>query len=594
MLILGNIIFLIGFSFCVYELFCWKKSSSPLCGLLWLSISIWGVFCLHVLIAAVYNALTIPIGTLSIGGTDFILSLLFHRYRQEKKQLYLWHKIDVILISLLFFMTCFIGLMRFGVHLDMVYRSTDGMFHYYEAFHVFESSTVKAMYFSSLNGSFLISMFAPFVRTTRLYHVEPIADLWWFFLSGITILGIVRDRCKNRFSLCAGFVIGVLYLLGYPLNNLLMGFLYLGVGISLAGVVFILMDFYMEERIMSFPAAVFLMLGCLGLITCYAFFVPPVFLAVGISYLCKHMKSKDLFHRENLLRGIFIFVIPCFVGFAYTWSGIFTDGVTLSSAIALDGLIYRNNYSDYIPILPLALAGFIMGHKNKDFFCARLLCLLEFFYMAFMLFLSLRGYVSTYYYYKNNYFIWLLLHIQAIYALQNIQEKQAKQGILVAGCVWLIPLSFSLTGFEEALQENNPRFSTELHGGGAYCAVFRDNYIEIRKWRQNPTLYVAIPEKVELYEAGYALHKENGASIYPVANGSDRFFENIVTNQWNLLYLNIPAKKSISTLEDEKSEYICVIKDYSVYQKNPDYFDKYPKIFENSAGFIAVYDNRQL
>lgn len=591
MQILGNIIFLLGFSFCVYEIFICEKSTHPLSGLLWLTISVWGILCLHVLLAAIYNALTIPVGTLSIGGTDLVLSILLHKYRWGKKQQYLWHNMDAVLVLLLLFLTCMIGLMRYGVHLDMIYRSADAIVHYYMAFHIFESGTVNGMYFASLNDSFLLSMFAPFVPVTRLYHVEPAADLWWFFLSGLTILGIVRDLCKNRFSLCSSIIISFLYLLGYPLNNLLTGFLYLGIGVSLTAVIFILMDFYLKDCIFSRPAILLLMLGCLGLITCYALFVPPVFLAVGFSYLYKHIITKHLLSKDFWVGVFFIFTIPCIVGLAYTWSGIFTDGVTLSSAIALDGLIYHNNYSDYIPILPLALTGFFMGYKNKDLFCVRLLSILEFFYFALLLLLALRGHVSTYYYYKNNYLIWLILHILSIYALQNIHGTQAKRGVLIAGCVWVIPLSFSLAGFEEALQENNPRFSAELHGGGAYCAIYRDNYIELCKLRQNSTLYVATPEKLELYETGYDLHLKTGTSIYPVANQPNRYFENVITNQADPLYLNFPEENLIPALEEENPEYICVLKDASIYRKNQDYFDKYPKIYENSAGFIALYDN---
>ena len=155
----------------------------------------------------------------------------------------------------------------------------------------------------------------------------------------------------------------------------------------------------------------------------------------------------------------------------------------------------------------------------------------------------------------------------------------------------MIPLTLSLLCFEETLKEKNEYLSPELHGGASYCAVYRDNCMEFRKVRHNPTLYVSAPDKVELYEVGYELHKTTGSSVFPVAEQADCYFENAVTNQWNLSYLDNYKYKVILKLEQENPDYICVIKDSSYYLENQDYFEQYQKIYENPSGFIAVFTN---
>lgn len=307
MLILGNLLFAIGFLWLAAELFFWEKSGRRLQGLLWLSVSVWSVFCFHVLAAAVLQLFTVFIGTCSIGVFDVLAAFLLHRVRCGRRQQYLWHKVDIGICVLLFFLTVAVGLLRYGIHLEMTYRSVDGITHYYEAFHVFESGRIQAMYFAALNDSFLVSFFAPFVKVTRLYHVEPIADLGWFYLSAVTVFGFVREKCKTRFSMSAASFLGFFYLMGYPLENLLTGFLYLGIGVSIAGVILILMDFCMEEGSFNIPLVVYLMLGCLGLITSYALFVPPVFLAVFLA-LCFKCRKESVHCVKKIIGGGFAYL----------------------------------------------------------------------------------------------------------------------------------------------------------------------------------------------------------------------------------------------------------------------------------------------
>ncbi len=84
--------------------------------------------------------------------------------------------------------------------------------------------------------------------------------------------------------------------------------------------------------------------------------------------------------------------------------------MTLSSAIGLEGDIYRNNYSDYLPVLALAIVGFLAGCRKGKLLCVRIVFVLEFMYILILLYLSANEYVSAYYFYKNNYLFWLILH----------------------------------------------------------------------------------------------------------------------------------------------------------------------------------------
>lgn len=143
MLVLGNVLFAVGFLWLAAELFFWERSDRRLQGLLWLSISVWSVFCFHVLAAALLQLFTVFIGTFSIGVFDVLAAFLLHRVRCGRRQQYLWHKVDIGICVLLFFLTVAVGLLRYGIHLEMTYRSVDGITHYYEAYGTFLANGQK-------------------------------------------------------------------------------------------------------------------------------------------------------------------------------------------------------------------------------------------------------------------------------------------------------------------------------------------------------------------------------------------------------------------------------------------------------------------
>lgn len=80
----------------------------------------------------------------------------------------------------------------------------------------------------------------------------------------------------------------------------------------------------------------------------------------------KQWKMHKLVSRDTVVTCLAVFLIPCILGFVYTYAGVFKDGVTVSSAIVNEGACYRDLFSNFVIYIPLILFGFYAMCKKGD------------------------------------------------------------------------------------------------------------------------------------------------------------------------------------------------------------------------------------
>ncbi|MCM1256792.1 MAG: hypothetical protein NC307_02955 [Roseburia sp.] len=586
----GNILFAAGFFLAVAGIYRQRKSEKTLLGIAWGVISVLMVLCFHVLAAPVVMALQIPCSVTSFGILDAVLgiSLLFYEYRTGSRQEYVWEKLDVFAILGLAVFVAALGVIRYGFPVRFVYISTDAATHYHEAFMVFLTGKVDAMYFSSLNNSFLLSFFSMIYKETDLYRAESYIDMIWLYLSGISLYAFIRKDNWGKCGKIAGGGLLLLYLLGYPLNHMITGFLYQGMGVTLVIFLWKILEEYLEGNASENTAQWYLLAGCGGLICCYALYVPPVFLAVFVILAWKAWSERKVFYVWAA-REFFVFAYPCFIGLWFTYRGIFKDGVTVTNAISREGYIYRNNFTDFVPFLFLFFLGIFHRIKKRKSYCLLVFFLLEGAYMLIMFCASLTEAVSAYYYYKNNYLMWAFVFLFAYEGLEEIAEKKGQEIMLACFAAWILPVVVVLAEIPPKISAANEYLAENPQEGYDYCRIYMENFCAMTREVDRAEHLDKEPFKKELYEKAYAIYQSEKKRICPVMNVRERYFEEAITNQWYVPYLYMKTKEIKEYAKETQPEYLCVIKDSKEYKKYEELWERFPKVFENSAGFIAVY-----
>ena len=99
------------------------------------------------------------------------------------------------------------------------------------------------------------------------------------------------------------------YMIGYPMCSMIYGFTYLGMGVTVVGMLIILTDMYLKEDMGKWMNIIFLMLGCLAIFECYVMFMPVTFFALITCIFVKQWKMHKLVSRDTVVTCLAVFLI---------------------------------------------------------------------------------------------------------------------------------------------------------------------------------------------------------------------------------------------------------------------------------------------
>lgn len=560
-----------------------KKSEEKLYGITWGAVSIIAVTCFQVFTAAILNLIHVPVNIISIG----ILNLLpavwfwFRIIKKQQKQSYSYHWADGIFMAVLAVVVGVFAYQRYGLELNIHYLTIDPAAHLKSAMDVVNGQKIDSMFYASLNNALLIELLGVFEGAGSYYKIFVLGDILHLFLAGWMFWGAIRRFCRDNFLKIAGMVVTIIYLLAYPLNSTIFGFVYLGMGITLIVYLITLTDELMRESLNKWFNIILISLGCLGIFECYVLFMPVTYFAILACILVKQYQKKKLFSWDTVITGLAVFLIPCIIGLLYTYLGIFGGETSVGSAIANEGAIYRDLYSNFIFIMPVAMYGYWnMLRKKKN----RLLSFLTPFLLIFILALFLKGMtgqVSSYYFYKNYYLLWcvvFLLGFQGIVCM----EKKTRELLICGFLVWLFVVGVFRFQIESRVQNKNSLYSVSEKSA---------SYLDIYAFNRDAKALPQYPwEKVQLYQYAVTELLETGKTQeVPVAGyWEDSYWMEAITSQRlnGYDYWNNGDELFFTSLE-EKAEYVIVLKDSEFYASYQEYFDSMERVFENTYGFIG-------
>lgn len=570
-------------------LFLVKKTEKKTYLVTWVAITFLMVTCYQTLMAAILNTIGIPINIISIGILDFVAAFGFWFYIWKKKELqkYCFEKIDAVFcVALLAVLILFWKIHCYGMNFYINYGTIDPAAHLKAAIDVIQNQCVNNMFYSALFNGLFLELFLPFRTMDYMYQPFVLSDIINWGLAGLMFFGTLRRYMTGRFAKIAGVIVALIYMYEYPLNSILYGFVYLGMGVTVVVMLIELTTIYLKDETNRWFAIVMLSLACLALFECYVLFMPVTYFAIITCIFVKQHGMKKLVSKDTIVVCLSVFLIPCIIGLAYTYFGLFKDGLTVAGAINEEGGIYRELYSNYLPFLPLALYEFVMHIKEKKNQIESFLFIYLAVFMVGLFTLGMMGRVSSYYFYKTPFLLWVPLMILCFKGACRVAEQM--MGVVISYfIVWFGVFAMFFTGFEGKIQQINTMFDMSVKSG-AYNDIFAYNY----------NLYVqgGYPyEKMEIYHWVYNELLQKGEDMVAISSWyQDDIWFQAITNQrlngWDFVSGDHIAY--YEKLKECGANYVVVLTDEKsqIYQDNPKYWDSLEKVYENGAGFVAKLD----
>ena len=579
-----------------------RKSEKKQNVLIWSVLSIMTSFAVQAFFASIFYITKMPVGIVSIGAADAIAAVgLWILIIRNGSQKYYIDIIDIIAFLLLFFVAGCIYYKRFALGYDISFASIDSATTYgLTKIIVLEHRIPTNMFFSLVNSALPMEAMIPITGPFYMFRVFILWETGYFYMSALFFYIMIRSLLKSKGLKVIGIVSSVIYMLGYPLNNIVFGFSYFSLSISVISYIVYSTMLYIDDDVKRSHSLIMLNLGLLGLFLCYMMFVPAIFIGVLVSIGVFLAIEKKLFSWKTIVTGLKVFLLPSIIGLIITASNLIfitksdvvaeATGGTASIALAIDGGCYNDMYSNFIILLPFVIVGLIICLKkikanNKDQKASAIEIVIPSIYVCMFAFAAIlfinamKGYVSIYYYVKVNNVFMLLSWSLIIIAFAELWDK-SKEIIIAYISVISFLLIIIFTGVDEKIIEKNERF----------IRVGAENFLDLYYFNKEYVKYSGDLNSDDIKLLEYAndnlVLNENaknpevavvGGTVYTAWYAS-------MTSNDNIKKINASIQLQDVNLLDYK--YICV-QNTVVYDENRELFDNLGNVlYSNTRGKI--------
>lgn len=582
--IMASLFYTISFVTSVAGVFRIRKSDKKMYGVTWIPVSALLVTFYQCLFAAFGTILHIPVNLISVGLVNGILAfvLWYHIIKKKSVQTYCFEKIDLIAWLGVFLTVGVIAYQRYGLDLHIRYMAIDPAQHFKNAFDMMREQQVTAMYYASFHNGMLIELLAPFRDVTEYYQIYVLGDILHLLLAGLVFYGVIRKYLEDNYLKLAAVPATLIYLCGYPLNSTVFGFTYLGMCVTIIAATIVVVDGFIQGEFPKWIGVFMVSLCCLGVIECYILFMPVVFFSIFFCVLYKQKKFAKLVSFDTIKICLGIFLVPTFLGIYFTYRGIFCVGsTTVESAFAQEGGIYKDLFSNFVLLIPFALYGYYYLIKEKRNWIILYIFPLLICFILTLFGLGMVGRVSSYYFYKNYYFLWLIVFILAFVGITHMEKKN--RPLLTMGVLmWLFVAFVGFYRIEDRIENQNDRYVAN-NNSRAFCDIFMFN----RDALGNPVYPYG---KIDIYR--YAINEITDTDKYipVVCYWEDYFWMEAITGQRNGDYKCWDVSPDVFFERLQDVDYVMVLRDGEFYLQYQEYFDSFEKVYENESGYVAKVD----
>lgn len=480
---------------------------------------------------------------------------------------------NCISFSVIFAFVALCGLIQFGPDLNLNYASTDAAAHFWDSMQIaFGNEGLSGLFLTHYETALWIQAMVDVVEYYDLYQVFIIVDLGFLFLFGALFYSFTQLLSRPlRKPIALAFTI--FCLAGYPLNNVVFGFSYLGAGVLYC---FAFTSILVISRGTGMRSAGYV-LACLFIYATsisYSLFL-PVELLLALAAFIVSLSAKGVSPFALAILGFAVSAV-CVVGVAIVLKSGFAKGLTA------DGYIYKDLFWSLIPIMPLALYGFLRNAKSEDgivslLFVAVFVCTIG------SLALFLLDCFSAYYYYKFYYLLWPALFLLGSIGFSRFVLKKDLFAIVYIVII-LALFGISIFGIDSKISAKYP----SLCPSPVANPLFGVYTFNLSQMGTDPIS----PDEVELFSEGDNLSEE-GEYIPMVGTNIDVYWHEAITQTRNedrrfwyywLYDSENQEEEFIERLSDAR--HLIVLNAESIDSKLGDYLSDKRIVFSNNAGTI--------
>lgn len=545
----------------VFAAFIGVKKSEEKQGIIkWILITIWAYWSFLALAAQGLTFFHIKCTGTVIICINIIafLGLLILGLKKKENQKYCFDWGDLVILCITVGIGYFLMALRFGKSLDFwAFESGDSALHMQYALQFWDNGTTIPQCFHQVAAGWMYHIVGALLKPHQLFRFYLVQEILMFACQGAFFWIFLQEgkACEKCWSNLSTFILYLIFLIGWPYNNMIMGFAYHGTAITLIICIMIcirMYDAYLMDKKLIF---ILLILFNYGLFVSYCLFAPVVIGAEIILLANRIRSNKDFIYGKRFivlsLIAIFFISIAGYMIFVKWFQG----DISSLHYLALKGMSYNGSWKDYFPaciLLIMCISPLVKELREFNvetvfaicFLCASLL----------MKGLNCLEYVSDYYLSKFDYTIWLFLFVYIGILLQNYKEKRAKLFSICFIGVWILVI-FCCEIPQSKMKLLFPIYNYNFHTKAPYVTE----------------------DLMELYvKAGRIAKTENIQIDYKGSNESWQFYT----------FCSVTGQRYEKLSEDSENgsrKYICVWEEYikEIPQEREIYYG-------NDAGYIVI------
>lgn len=592
--------------------------------------------------AGLINMLKLPVNILNLSWSNLLIALLACLYigKKKKVQKYFFSWKDAAVLAGIMILAVAIGVVRYGVYFDVfAYSQDDSVRHFYYACGLVNTGNLPGgRYTLYLLNMIFIQVLDPVIGLENWHRAFLISEMFLFLEIGVTFWILIRTCIRDKYSWVMGIIMEILFLLGYPLMNMLCGFEYLGSGILVC--IWLLWLLYQMENgeLSGWLSVVLLMFANLAVCNSYTLFAPAMLLGEFIYLIVLQIQRKKFYSWQSLFLFLFGFMVPGYICIWFIASGymnillplllvlvavmgvllwlnhlkilrkhnwiriiLWVIGITAVGYVGFqyilmgivvnymrtDGSIYREPYGNFVIWLFPIVLYIIRSIRNKhlDAGLSMIFCVLIF--GAWMLYSISIGEMGTYYFYKLHFLMWVLVYwcaFREIVSTTGVERRYLTTYLAIGFAGFCI----SLTGFEKNMQAAGD-YMWPSNVSESLFGVYQQNMESLQNGgnvtREMQAMYNAVREVVDTQDTlvpyfGVELRYLREYYYYLTNQNPDDHPE----------YLNDADYPSYNIREDLEKlgcKYIFVEKGYGgTYDEYKEVFDLFPVRYENDYGWL--------
>lgn len=557
------------------------KSDSKLNLITWLPIALLLLVCIDALAAALLSLLSIPVNIVSIAIFNAALSVVCFTYifKIKKRQQYTVVMLDVVVLVVCLIVVLICGYIQFGTDLRLNFATSDPSMHLWDIVNIVNTETVSKMYLAYLPVALAIEVVAPVIPVLNYYSVFIVCEIFFLFLAAAVFYSVVRRYVSERRDYVIALFLTLFYVLAYPLNNTVFGFCYLGFAVTVIAMLCFGALLYTNREVSSWFSIGICSLALFGVIICYSLFAPFVYIATCIFFVVSFKRAGKILSRKNIIQIGVLFVPGIALGFIFAYLGLFGGELSATTAIAYEGFVYRDLYSNFVIVAPFFIYALYHLYKHKELSLEKVLFFVLLSTMIIALILGLQGSISSYYFYKFYYLMWLVCLVLATQGILILVRTGAKRLLATYCAVWFLVIFLAVSGFDSDLHNANIKFNQKAKAW-EYLDIYAFNITEMRSDAAVPKDMLALFETAHNYQ-------QDGDTVPLVADWNIVYWYQAITNQAMENYYTLTVPVPVYQENLMSNTYVAVISESDAESLADPVINDKEVVFSNSAGYIV-------